>query len=53
VPKETLVKVTRAEPGGLGGQGRWKPGTSGFSPGNESAVMQRYLAGTLGPRAGR
>jgi hypothetical protein len=22
VPKETLVKVTRAEPGGLGGQGR-------------------------------
>jgi nitrate reductase alpha subunit len=51
VPKETLVKVTRAEPGGLGGQGRWAPGTTGFSPGNESAVMRRYLAGTLGPRS--
>ncbi|MDO8484264.1 MAG: molybdopterin-dependent oxidoreductase, partial [Candidatus Limnocylindrales bacterium] len=53
VPKETLVKVTRAEPGGLGGEGRWKPGTTGFSPGNESDVMRRYLAGTLGPRTPR
>lgn len=50
VPKETLVKVTRAEPGGLGGTGRWAPGTTGFSPGNESDAMRRYLAGTLGPR---
>jgi len=53
VPKETLVKVTRAEPGGLGGQGRWKPGTTGMSPGNESDLMRRYIAGTLGPRSGR
>jgi nitrate reductase alpha subunit len=53
VPKETLVKVTRAEPGGLGGEGRWKPGTTGFSPGNESDAMRRYLAGALGPRAPR
>jgi nitrate reductase alpha subunit len=49
VPKETLVKVTRAEPGGMGGQGKWAPGTTGMSPGNESDVMRRYLAGTLGP----
>jgi nitrate reductase alpha subunit len=53
VPKETLVRVTRAEPGGLGGLGRWTPGTSGFSPGNESDTMRRYLAGTLGPRPRR
>ena len=53
VPKETLVKVTLAEPGGLGGQGRWVPGTTGYSPGNESDAMRRYLAGTLGPRTGR
>lgn len=53
VPKETLVKVTRAEPGGLGGTGRWTPGTTGFSPGNESDVMRRYLAGSLGPKARR
>ncbi|MEK6719979.1 MAG: molybdopterin-dependent oxidoreductase [Chloroflexota bacterium] len=53
VPKETLVKVTRAEPGGLGGQGRWKPGTTGMSPGGESDVMRRYLSGSLGPRSRR
>lgn len=53
VPKETLVRVSRAEPGGLGGRGRWTPGTSGFSPGNESDAMRRYLAGKLGPRARR
>jgi len=50
VPKETLVKISRAEPGGLGGQGKWAPGTTGMSPGNESDAMRRYLAGTLGPR---
>jgi len=45
VPKETLVRVTKAEPGGLGGTGAWAPGASGYGPGNESALMRRYLAG--------
>ena len=49
VPMETLVRVTKAEDGGLGGRGRWQPGTTGRSPGNESDVMQRYLEGTLMP----
>jgi nitrate reductase alpha subunit len=49
VPKETLVKVIKAEPGGLGGTGRWTPGTSGLSPGGESDVMRAYLSGGLGP----
>jgi len=53
VPKETLVKVVRAEPGGLGGQGRWKPGTTGFAPGCESELMRRYLDGSLGPATRR
>ncbi|NUL81793.1 MAG: molybdopterin-dependent oxidoreductase [Armatimonadetes bacterium] len=47
VPKETLVKITKAEDGGLGGKGVWKPATTGFSPGRESEFMQRYLAGEL------
>jgi nitrate reductase alpha subunit len=47
VPKETLVRVTRAEPGGLGGQGIWKPATSGFTPDNESDAMKRYLDGDM------
>ena len=45
VPKETLVRVTKAEDGGMGGRGVWAPATSGFSPGNEDLRMQRYLEG--------
>ncbi|HRX87129.1 MAG TPA: molybdopterin-dependent oxidoreductase, partial [Phycisphaerae bacterium] len=45
VPKETLVRVVKAEDGGLGGKGIWAPSTTGFSPGNENDAMQRYLAG--------
>jgi nitrate reductase alpha subunit len=47
VPKETLVRVTKAEDGGLGGVGVWKPATTGYTPDNESDVMRRYLAGSL------
>jgi len=53
VPKETLVKVIRAEPGGLGGQGRWARATTGLTPGNENELMRRYLAGGLGPKVRR
>ncbi|HNO80088.1 MAG TPA: molybdopterin-dependent oxidoreductase [Phycisphaerae bacterium] len=45
VPKETLVRVVKAEDGGLGGKGIWAPATTGLTPSNENAVMQRYLAG--------
>ncbi|MGR3309330.1 MAG: molybdopterin-dependent oxidoreductase [Candidatus Brocadiales bacterium] len=45
VPKETLVKITKAEDGGLGGKGIWEPATTGFSPGNESDTMKKYIAG--------
>ncbi len=46
-PKETLVKITKAESGGLDGQGAWVPGTTGESPGSENAAMQRYIMGDL------
>jgi nitrate reductase / nitrite oxidoreductase, alpha subunit len=45
VPKETLVRITKAEDGGLGGTGRWAPGTTGTTPGDEDRVMRTYLAG--------
>ncbi len=45
VPKETLVKVTRAEAGGMNGQGVWEPVKTGFTPGHESDFMQAYLSG--------
>ena len=36
VPKETLVRVTKAEDGGLGGKGVWSVATKGATPGNEN-----------------
>lgn len=47
VPKELLIKVTKAEDGGMGGKGIWDPAATGFSPGNEKAAMQGYLLGKL------
>jgi len=47
VPKETLVRVTKAEDGGLGGKGIWTPATTGYTPDNENDVMKLYLAGEL------
>jgi nitrate reductase alpha subunit len=45
VPKETLVRVTKAEDGGLGGIGPWRPGLTGTAPGAEDERMRRYLSG--------
>jgi len=48
VPKETLVRITKAEDGGLHGKGVWEPATHGTTPGDESDVMKSYLDGNLG-----
>jgi nitrate reductase / nitrite oxidoreductase, alpha subunit len=45
VPKETLVKVTKAEDGGLNGVGKWEPVSTGFTPGHENIFMHKYLTG--------
>jgi nitrate reductase / nitrite oxidoreductase, alpha subunit len=45
VPKETLVKVVKAEDGGLGGKGPWEPTKTGFTPGHENDFMTKYLVG--------
>ncbi len=45
VPKETLVKITKAEDGGLGGKGIWNPGKTGFAPETENDFMISYLKG--------
>ena len=39
VPKETLVRITKAE------DGNWAPADSGMAPAAENAVMQAYLRG--------
>jgi nitrate reductase alpha subunit len=47
VPKETLVRITKAEDGGLGGVGVWELVTTGFTPAHENTLMRRYLKGDL------
>jgi nitrate reductase alpha subunit len=46
-PREAFVKITRAEAGGLGGEGQWRPLSEGLRQGAESEAFQRYLAGGL------
>lgn len=47
VPKETLIRITKAEDGGEGGVGHWYHARSGYSPGRTTPSMDRYLAGAL------
>jgi nitrate reductase alpha subunit len=44
-PREAIVKITRAEPGGLNGKGLWRPAALGLRPGYESDAMKKYLKG--------
>jgi nitrate reductase / nitrite oxidoreductase, alpha subunit len=43
--KEALVKLTKAEDGGVDGHGPWAPTLTGFTPGNESQTMKDYIDG--------
>jgi nitrate reductase alpha subunit len=45
VPKETLIRITKAEDGGFGGEKVWKPATSGYSPSESTPQNDMYLAG--------
>jgi nitrate reductase alpha subunit len=45
VPKETLIRITKAEDGGIGGHGVWEPATRGYGPSGRTPENQLYLAG--------
>jgi len=47
VPKETVVRITKAESGGPDGSGVWADAKSGMSPGGENAFMQKYISGQI------
>ena len=49
-PRESIVKITKAEPGGLDGKGLWRPAALGLRPGYESEAMKRYLEGDFNPK---
>jgi nitrate reductase alpha subunit len=44
-PRESFVKITKAEPGGIDKKGLWRPAAMGIRPKYESEAMKRYLAG--------
>jgi len=46
-PKETLIRVTRAEAGGVAGKRPWARGETGMTPGGEDEFMNAYIAGEL------
>ncbi|HXG76815.1 MAG TPA: molybdopterin-dependent oxidoreductase [Gaiellaceae bacterium] len=52
-PKESFVKVEKAEDGGLGGKGPWRPASLGLRPDAPSEAMQAYLEGRFTRRKGR
>ena len=47
VPKETLVRVTLAEKGGIGGKGKLAVTQTGYTQAEENEFMQSYLAGEI------
>jgi nitrate reductase alpha subunit len=44
-PKESFVKVEKAEDGGVGAERLWRPVTLGLRPEQPSAALEKYLAG--------
>ena len=44
-PREAFVKISKAEAGGLGGNGKWRPASLGFRPTYENKAMKEYLKG--------
>ena len=44
-PKESFVKIERAEPGGEDGTGQWDPAAKGFRPTYDNMSVKLYLAG--------
>ena len=44
-PKESFVRIEKAEDGGFDGEKLWKPAEDGFRPTYESETMKRYLQG--------
>ena len=47
VPKETVVRITKAESGGIGTAEAWSGARTGKGPDGEDRFMQRYLTGQI------
>jgi nitrate reductase / nitrite oxidoreductase, alpha subunit len=43
-PREAMVRITRAEPGGIGGKGLWRAAELGMRPTYESQLLKDFIA---------
>jgi nitrate reductase alpha subunit len=50
-PREAMVRITRAEAGGLNGKGLWGPAEQGLRPTYESATLKKFIAGDFVKRS--
>lgn len=48
-PKEAFVRVVKAEDGGIGGKGLWRPASLGYRVTYENESMKKYLKGEYLP----
>jgi nitrate reductase alpha subunit len=46
-PREALAKFSKAEDGGLGGKGLWRPVALGLRPTYENPALKQYLKGSF------
>ena len=46
-PRESIAKFAKAEDGGLGGKGLWRPVALGLRPAAESEPLKRFLLGAF------
>jgi nitrate reductase / nitrite oxidoreductase, alpha subunit len=51
-PRESFVKITKAENGGMNSQGMWRPAALGYRPTYENQAMKEYLKGRYMKRKG-
>lgn len=50
-PRESMVRITRAEPGGLNGVGLWRPAARGLRPSYENELLKRFIRGEFAKNA--
>ncbi len=44
-PREAIVRISKAEDGGVGAKGLWRPAQNGLRPTYETDAVKRYIAG--------
>ncbi|EDN65082.1 conserved hypothetical protein [Beggiatoa sp. PS] len=44
-PREAMVRIIKAENGGIDGKGLWSPATRGLRPTYESDILKQFMAG--------